>query len=403
MTTLRHDTCCFPFLVQVATSVTKSLIKDDHTGILTRHDTATLAAITLSSSPDLPEENGLDKEDSETNIDLILGKQEVSSEEGGGSRLNSLTPEIDELNSPTPEPSTDEQPKEPAEEQPKESAKEQPKEQPPSEPSSEDVAVKNATSEPTSDEQSGNTTSEQEPEPETNGHLRGSSTPEPVTPDVMSPEPEDATEMEITETVENKEDEADGETMVTTSVTVSCSSSSTENSPALDRKSVEKTPTPEDNEDEDPDSLASNGATRGRSCSSTQILINDTEDHVTLSVNLNTYDSDNTLSDEESHADLPQLETEEEKPSASPPKTPPIIIKEDRTGKSPSTSSEESVSAERKTSEASATSEDGRPSEEGKAGSESPKSNGGDGDAVETLAPPTNQRRRSKFELFTDL
>lgn len=261
-----------------------SSLQDD-TGILSRHDTATLAAITLSTSMEHHEENGLlaeDKEQVETNIDLILGKQDEvphSSEDDSGSCF--------------------------------------------------------------------------------------SATPEPVTPNMMSPEPEEATEMETKETVENG-NVVDGEMTITTTVTVACSSNSNsqesaENSPSFARK--EKTPTPEDKEPED--SLQANGETRGRSTSSTQVLINDTDEHVTLSVNLNNYDSDNTLSDEESHTELPQLSGSEKSPSpASPPKS-PITIKEDRTGTSPTTNGDTTANG-------------------------SPTTNG-------ELVPPTNQRRRSEL------
>lgn len=258
-------------------SLKDSSLHDD-TGFLSRHDTACMAAVSLSTSMEHTEANGFvmeDKEDIETSIDQILGKQDEvphSSEDDSGSHF--------------------------------------------------------------------------------------STTPEPVTPNMMSPEPEDATEMETNEIVENG-NIVDGEMTVTTTVTVACSSNSNsqesaENSPLLDRK--ENTPTPEEKEEES--SLQANGEMRARSTSSTQVLINDTDERVTLSVNLNNYDSDNTLSDEESHTQLPQVSDSDKSPS--PPRSPPIKVKEDRTG-SPTANGDVTTNGEDK------------------------------------LAPPTQQRRRSEL------
>ena len=180
-----------------------------------------------------------------------------------------------------------------------------------------------------------------------------STTPEAITPSMLSPEPEDATELEVEEKVENG-DIVEGELTVTTTVMVSCSPRAT---PTLERKGEESeeknTPTPaaavaenekgegekegekekETNSSTTSSSSSSPEGSRARSCSSTQILVSN-KDHTTLSVNLNNYDSDNTLSDEESHPELPTPPSEEDRKSDKSPSPPlgAITIKEDRTG-----------------------------------------------------------------------
>lgn len=274
--------------LQLIANVNSSL-KDTESGFAKRHNTATLAALTLGDMNHV-HENGPSSEnghDPETSIDLILGKREVPASSGDDS----------------------------------------------------------------------------------SGCL--STTPDCLSPALMSPEPLEATEMETKETVKTSEN-GEGDATVTTSVTVACAGSSQEsagNSPMCERKektdmegeksietegekkveTVEKEADKEEEKktegEERSDSPASDD-TRGRSCSSTQILVSDTNQNVTLSVNLNNYDSDNTLSDEESHTDLPTLDSNEtsevEKspsPFSSPSKSPIITIKEDRTGASSSSSS----------------------------------------------------------------
>ncbi len=287
---------------QVITSVNSSL-KDINPTLITRRDTATLAALSLSHDGERQNGEhriglGEDEEEHETNIDSIFGKQETSSEDDSSSGLSS-------------------------------------------------------TSTPT--------------------HL-------------MSPEPTDATEMELTEKVENEESTF-GDAVVTTTVTVACTRSQ-ECSPKPGAKTQ-----PERGEEEctDTPTLTTD---RPRTCSSTQILLNDQDQNVTLSVNLNGYDSDDTLSDEDSHPDLQTLQSEdfnntqetkessnefkgeppikyaEQKengvsktpPSASPPRSPIIEIKEDRSGKG-STSSKGSHSS----------------------------------DEMSRLSPPTDKKRSSKL------
>ena len=252
--------------LQVITSVNSSL-KDLPPTLITRHDTATLAALSLGKEGEAPPEhpqNGFDEEDEEaheTNIDSIFGKQENSEDES------------------------------------------------------------------------------------TSG-LSSTSTPTQL----MSPEPDDATEMETTEVGENGECT---EGVVTTSVTVACSSNSQESSPILGAKERGGKKEEEEKRSEGKDNSPTLTTGKPRTCSSTQILLNDCEDHVTLSVNLNGYDSDDTLSDEESHENLENLQAEDFKQngvtyeppipyakangadqlSPSPPRSPVIGIKEDRTGK----------------------------------------------------------------------
>ena len=134
---------------------------------------------------------------------------------------------------------------------------------------------------------------------------RPSSTPEPnlkntelgdihddnTTP-IVSPETDKRTELAQSESVENSKT-SKGKTTVMTCVTVVCNS--TETSPTSERKTKE--------EEEVNDS-----ETRERSSSSTQVLV-DQEGTVTFSVNLDGYETDDTLSGEESHIDLEELQT----------------------------------------------------------------------------------------------
>ena len=124
----------------------------------------------------------------------------------------------------------------------------------------------------------------------------------------VSSEPRD--EMATNESVESSQN-IDGKTTVTTTVTVTCS---TENSPTIGRKEekeegsgpvISKEEKEEKGEVGDvPTATIETVEVRERSSSSTQVLVSDSDGNTSISVNLNSYDSDDTLSDEESHADL---------------------------------------------------------------------------------------------------
>lgn len=281
------------------TSVNSSLKETAATDALQRHNTATLAAISLGAAHQ-PQENGLDSNEEtehETSIDLILGQRgghPVSSDDS--SSCMSGTPEATSPKVVSPEP--------------------------------------DATMSPA-------------PEGTVERKLEEKLlSPEPVSPD-MTPDPEEAIEMEMEEKVENH---GDGEATVTTMVTVACSSQG--DSPDMEREEVEggeavKAKGTQEEEEEQEEGLPVCGGERGRSSSSTQILVTDHE-NTTLSVNLNCYDSDNTLSDEESREDLSEEEEKEEakktpspqhSPKLSPQHSPVITIKEDRTGSGSSHSS----------------------------------------------------------------
>ena len=341
--------------IQVITSVNSSLVLEPN--MLTRLNTATQAALSLGNM-DKPPENGADvsREEPETSIDLILGKQEDISRDGEDDSSSCL--------SSTPEPVTP------------------------------DLV-----------------------------------SPDPITPNTMSPDPEDAMEMETNQTVENEGDGDNGETTVTTTVTVECSNNSQESpgsSPALVRQEAEEEEEGEgegkgEGEGEKPTTVLVNGeeeeigeddteendANRMRSTSSTQILVSDHE-NVTLSVNLNGYDSDNTLSDEESHAELPELLKDNADESPPPVATPTIAIKEERTGSTDTTNDkEDSNGRDESASKEGQVESNGKEERSGQESNGESLSNGhtetngkaesNGKDETTTLTPPTNQRRRSEF------
>lgn len=315
------------FLVlQMIADVNRSLKESEIEDVLHRHNTATLAAISLGV-PD-PLENGLDEEaEPETSIDMVIGKRDFHSDDSSSSFSD--TP----ATSPTP-----------------------------------DVIS------PTPDAES--------PEPdESIAAVKELLSPDPMTPHEMTPDPDEATEMEMEETVDSSENGSDGKAVVTTVVTVAVETKGS--SPDLERGREVAGSTQEDREEDNEEEEELN-IERGRSSSSTQILVTDHE-NTTLSVNLNAYDSDSTLSDEESHDDLLEVvengtaedhgETAENSETAengtmetlekppSPKQSPVIAIKEDRTGSGSSHGSN--------------------------------ASNGSN--EVSRLAAPENQKRRSKL------
>ena len=288
---------------------------------LKRHDTATQAAISLVG---VAKENGLEDLDEEegepeTSIDTILGVRDLEKEE-------------DE-----PETSID--------------------------------AILGVKDHPSEDDSSSCFSATPEPTEPVSPKLFS---PDPVTPKDMSPDPEDATVMETEETVKHDEN-GTGETTVMTMVTVACSSQG--NSPVMGRKDEERREGAEVNEVGDADDEEhltdglSNGENRGRSTSSTQILVTDSE-NTTMSITLNGYDSDDTISNEESHEELPDVPelvengtTEEEEK----PKPPVITVKETKEGRTDSSSSHGS------------------------------NASNGSGNEASKLAAPENQRRRCEF------
>ncbi len=355
-------------------SVNSSLRETDSPSRLSRLNTATMAAISL----EVDDEPDNEEAEPETSIDLMLGERE--SEDDSSSYL-STTPEVcsPDLNSSSPDqtlaPEAGDSVQNPSSLEAQNSAQN---------PSSVDAgdSVQNPSSQEADD-----------------SVLKRSSekqlSTDPMTPNTMSPEPEDATLMETNEMVRENSVDWEGGPSVTTVVTVACSSQNS--SPMLDRREDGREEDKREEEGREEDVALVNGTPegeegadslhnmveeekRGHSTSSTQILLIDNE-HTTLSVNLSNYDSDNTLSDEESHAELPEEdllengekngekgemngekgemkgdkngEKGEEKgenkwaleksPSGSPPKSPLIAIKEDRTGsRSSSDSSEDS-------------------------------------------------------------
>lgn len=335
--------------------MTNSLQSDITPTPIVRHDTATMAALSLGKEEETPHEpklNGVEEEDDEeheTHIDSIFGKQENSEEES--------TSEVSSTSTP-----------------------------------------------------------------------------------FMSPEPEDAKEMEtVTNVVENGEREEGQEALVTTTVTVACPSNNS--SPVLAKREggerageegekKEGNDEGEDKKEEEEGNDGSPSLTTGkpRTASSTQILLNDQEDSTRLSVNLTGYDSDDTLSDEESHMDLKGLQdegSEERKengvtyeppipyakkeesgsPSSSPSRSPVIAIKEDRTGKgSPSPPRSPEVKKEGKTESKASPSPPRSPvigikeDRTGKGSTHSRDSKDSQGsDDMARLSPPENKKRSSKF------
>lgn len=273
-------------------NVNSSLKESEIDNALHRHNTATLAAITLGVVDSL--ENGLDEiAEHETSIDMALGKREDRRTSSDGSSSNFS-------DSPgTTSPTSKVEPDTPDAVSPD---------------CGESMAEKELLS------------------------------PDPETPHEMTPDPEEAMEMEMEETVNSSEDGIDGKSVVTTVVTVAVSTQGSSPDQLEGEDAGKANGTQEDREEngqkeEEEDNIKGN---RARSSSSTQILVTDHE-NTTLSVNLNAYDSDDTLSDEESHEDLLENEnktatengpaenvTAEKIPS--PQHSPVIAIKEDRTG-----------------------------------------------------------------------
>jgi hypothetical protein len=334
--------------VQVISSVNSSIQGAAEFDVV-RHNTATLAALALASSwseADTPHENGVGEGEEvvepETSIDTILGKRvsTSSSTYGGTPETDSPAPKSPELNSEEEKAGEEEVGEEASEEKTEEGVPTEqvvltqdpeetilspvPEETILSPVPEEDITLKHTTVETATD-----------PDNATKEFL----SPEPMTPD-MSPGPEEATEMEVEESVKSSDTEA---VTITTTVTVVCPSQG--NSPVLERKdepdvtnNSDEGEGKEEGEGKSEDEGKSEGEEKGeevtpsikeRYTSSTQILVTDHEE-ATLSVNLNAYDSDDTLSDEESHDNLPGLDDEEKSPS--PKLSPPIKIKEDRTG-----------------------------------------------------------------------
>ena len=338
------------FLVLQMISNVNSSLKEDDIEALRRLNTATLAAISLASDH-TAQENGFTEEeaaDAETSIDMILGERET--EDDTSSSGFSGTPEAASPTSKSPEPRVDANPEEvPLSPEPEE-----------------EIVLKHVTQ----DTMTGGTT-----RANTADNLQ---TPEPVTPD-MTPGPEDATEMEVEEAVNSSMNGDTGKTTVMTMVTVACSSHG--GSPDEERRGeveavmVNGVHEKEGEEEEEEGEDEMSGEMRGRSSSSTQILVTDHE-NTTFSVNLSGYDSDNTLSGEESHDQLSEL-TENGvdneislSPKSSPKGSPKIVIKEDRTGSRSSRDSNASSNA---------------------------SSTGSD--EAKRLAAPENQRRRCKLML----
>lgn len=184
----------------------------------------------------------------------------------------------------------------------------------------------------------------------------------PSTPsslDTPQEEVEEATQLESRESIRKSQDD-NGKDTVTTSVTVSCTSLDSFSSPKTEERSnhgengevregeIEKVTK------NDLSVQPEEEGRRSRTCSSTQVLIND--DPSTISVTLNNYDSDDTLSEEESHTDLTVAEEKDDEESAAKGEETKgtsdpapersslgiITVKEDRTGSSSSTSSNDS-------------------------------------------------------------
>lgn len=309
-----------------------------------RHNTATLAAISLASDH-TPRDSGIEEEevpvDVETSIDMILGERENVSDSSG-------TPDAASPTSKSPEPLVSDTTSQEETESQEEKAAEQdtvdkkPEELPLNimspEPEEEEIVLKPVMQDTM-----------------TEGTTRADNflSPEPVTPD-MSPGPDEAAEMDVEEAVESSRNGDTGNTTVMTTVTVACSSHG--GSPDEERRKVgeavmvngvDEGKEKEEVEKEEGDKKGEkeedemSGEKRERSSSSTQILVTDHE-NTTFSVNLSGYDSDNTQSGEESHTQLPQLTengvdnspkgSPKSSPKGSPNGSPKIVIKEDRIG-----------------------------------------------------------------------
>lgn len=318
-----------------------------------RHNTATLAAISLV-------ENEVDEneEQEETSIDAILGVRNLSpSEDLSSTGASSPDPDPDAVDSDT------------------RSSVHSPEETETG--TGMDNDKNNTRTETSSDDNTGMGTLSDD---RTGTEMGTSSNSTETGTAVESSGPAEMATEETTECSQS----ADGETTVITSVTVPIhGEESAENSPGREKKMENENGRSQDGQDH---LTEGEGRLDKEKSRSTEVLINDVDENstITVTLNLNGYDSDDTLSDEESHEDLAHVDNTSSKSSsppaapaggeASPKGSPPAK----RESSSPSNSSPKSslstiIIKEDRT---------------------------GSNESMDKLTPPTDQRRRCKSLFF---